>query len=230
MSKVKSVKGMRGFVKLAKEIAITATNGNHNNELIGNLSVPLQDIPTHLNANSRWYSLDKRNNKKQRGQIRLKLNFGSEHNAQVGFQEHRHLLRMLLLNELSSEDSSWDTEKWTGPAKVTLAQHAVHRGLTPERVALARWIEFGSALAVSSQAPAMSSFKVFLGLATELRELENWSFTEQELQLFWEATRKILHSGLNALRKIRRLTATNQEKTIAQIHDVIKWVVCFLLF
>ena len=50
MSKVKSVKGVRGLVKLAKEIAITATNGNHDNEFIGSSRIPLKvytDTHTH---------------------------------------------------------------------------------------------------------------------------------------------------------------------------------------
>lgn len=42
MSKVKNIKGVRGLVKLAKEIAITATAGNHDNEFIGCTRIPLK--------------------------------------------------------------------------------------------------------------------------------------------------------------------------------------------
>lgn len=42
MSKVKDVKGVRGLVKLAKEIAVTATTGSHDNEFIGKCQIPLK--------------------------------------------------------------------------------------------------------------------------------------------------------------------------------------------
>jgi len=44
MSKVKDIKGVRGLVKLAKEIAVTATTGSHNNEFIGRCRIPLKVI------------------------------------------------------------------------------------------------------------------------------------------------------------------------------------------
>lgn len=42
MSKVRDVKGVRGLVKLAKEIAVTATTGSHDNEFIGRCQIPLK--------------------------------------------------------------------------------------------------------------------------------------------------------------------------------------------
>lgn len=42
MSKVRDVKGVRGLVKLAKEIAVTATTGSHDNEFIGRCKIPLK--------------------------------------------------------------------------------------------------------------------------------------------------------------------------------------------
>ena len=42
MSKVRDVKGVRGLVKLAKEIAVTATTGSHDNEFIGRCRIPLK--------------------------------------------------------------------------------------------------------------------------------------------------------------------------------------------
>lgn len=44
MNKVKDVKGVRGLMKLAKEIAVTATTGNHDNEFIGRTRIPLKVI------------------------------------------------------------------------------------------------------------------------------------------------------------------------------------------
>lgn len=42
MSKFLDFKGVRGFRKLMKEIAVTASTGKHDNELIGRCSIPLR--------------------------------------------------------------------------------------------------------------------------------------------------------------------------------------------
>lgn len=42
MSKILDIKGVRGFRKLMKEIAVTASTGKHDNELIGRCSIPLK--------------------------------------------------------------------------------------------------------------------------------------------------------------------------------------------
>lgn len=41
MTKVFDVKGVKGFKKLMKEIAVTASTGKHDNELIGRSNIPL---------------------------------------------------------------------------------------------------------------------------------------------------------------------------------------------
>lgn len=42
MSKILDIKGVRGFRKLMKEIALTASTGKHDNELIGRCSITLR--------------------------------------------------------------------------------------------------------------------------------------------------------------------------------------------
>lgn len=42
MSKILDIKGVRGFRKLMKEIALTASTGKHDNELIGRCSISLR--------------------------------------------------------------------------------------------------------------------------------------------------------------------------------------------
>lgn len=41
MTKFFDVKGVKGFRKLMKEIAVTASTGKHDNELIGRCKIPL---------------------------------------------------------------------------------------------------------------------------------------------------------------------------------------------
>lgn len=44
VTKVGEIKGLKGFHRFMKEIAVTATNGKHDNEIIGNAIIPLKVI------------------------------------------------------------------------------------------------------------------------------------------------------------------------------------------
>ncbi|KAI4490005.1 hypothetical protein M0804_004187 [Polistes exclamans] len=201
ISKVKDIKGVRGLVKLAKEIAVTATTGSHDNEFIGRCRIPLKDIPT--TGHTMWYVLEKKNKTKRRGVVKLKLAFSTEHNAQVAAQEHRHLLRVLLLYELETEKVEkycW-CGRWSGPAEALILQHSAQRGLLDRNIDLAQWIEYAR---IHQEHPL--NFMVFNKIIVDLlRPIDNGLFSTDETKLFWDATRKILYSCLNSIRKIRRL-------------------------
>ncbi|XP_044586415.1 protein unc-13 homolog 4B isoform X2 [Cotesia glomerata] len=203
MSKVKDVKGVRGLVKLAKEIAVTATTGSHDNEFIGRCKIPLKDIP--VTGHTTWYSLEKKNKSKRRGVVKLRLAFSAEHNTQVAAQEHRHLVRILLLHELETEKVEkycW-CGRWSAPAEALILQHSAQRGLLARNVFLSQWVEYSR---IHQQHPL--HFAVFNKVAVELlRPLENGLFSKDEEKLFWDATKKIVYSCLNSIRKIRRLSA-----------------------
>lgn len=49
ITKVFDVKGVKGFKKLMKEIAVTASTGKHDNELIGRCNIPLAVSTKKLN-------------------------------------------------------------------------------------------------------------------------------------------------------------------------------------
>lgn len=55
-----------------------------------------QSVPS--SGHVKWYSLEKKS--RNRGAVKLKLAFSSEKNSQVAAQEHRHLLRFILLQEM----------------------------------------------------------------------------------------------------------------------------------
>ncbi|XP_026666615.1 protein unc-13 homolog 4B isoform X1 [Ceratina calcarata] len=216
MNKVKDVKGVRGLVKLAKEIAVTATTGSHDNEFIGRCRIPLKDIPT--TGHTMWYSLEKKNKSKRRGVVKLRLAFSAEHNAQVAAQEHRHLIRVLLLYEIETEKIEkycW-CGRWSAPAEVLLLQHSAQRGLLARDVTLAQWIEYAR---IHQEHPL--NFIVFNKLATDLlRPMENSLFSMDETRLFYDATKKLLYSCLNSIRKIRRLT-TGDKNTMTQLSAIL---------
>ncbi|KAF7995549.1 hypothetical protein HCN44_006656 [Aphidius gifuensis] len=216
MSKVKDIKGVRGFVKLAKEIAVTATSGSHDNEFIGRCRISLKDIP--VTGHTTWYSLEKKNKTKRRGVVKLKLIFSAEHNTQVAAQEHRHLIRILLLHEIDInkiEKYCW-SGCWSSPAEVLIQQHIVQRGLLLRNVSLAQWIEYSK---IHQQHPL--NYSIFNKLAIELlRPLENGLFSNDEIKLFWDSTKKIIYSCLNSIRKIRRLTGGDRN-AVSQVGSIL---------
>ncbi|XP_017765813.1 PREDICTED: protein unc-13 homolog D isoform X3 [Eufriesea mexicana] len=216
MSKVKDVKGVRGLVKLAKEIAVTATTGSHDNEFIGRCRIPLKDIPT--TGHTMWYGLEKKNKTKRRGVVKLRLAFSAEHNAQVASQEYRHLIRVLLLYEIETgkiEKYCW-SGRWSAPAEVLLLQHSAQRGLLNRNIVLAQWIEYAR---IHQEHPL--NFTVFNKLIVDLlKPMEGGLFSVDENRLFWDATKKLLYSCLNSIRKIRRLNVADKN-TSAQLSAIL---------
>lgn len=166
-----------------------------------------------------WYALDKKNKSKRRGVVKLRLAFSAEHNAQVAAQEHRHLLRVLLLHEIEMEKIEkycW-CGRWSGPAEALILQHSAQRGLLARNLALAQWIEYAR---IHEEHPL--SFTIFNELIINLlRPMDSGLFSVDETKLFWKATKKIVFSCLNTIRKIRKLILGNQN-TIIQLTSILR--------
>jgi hypothetical protein len=64
------------------------------------LNVLLQNIPA--SGQTLWCTLEKKGKAKKQGDVKIRLSFSSEKNSQVASQEHRHLLRLMLLHELEN--------------------------------------------------------------------------------------------------------------------------------
>lgn len=150
--------------------------------------------------------------------MRLRLAFSAEHNTRVAAQEHRHLLRILLLHELETEKTEkycW-CGRWSAAAEALVLQHRAQKGLLARNVSLSQWVEYSR---IHQKHPL--HFAVFNKLAMELlRPLESGLFSKDEVILFWDATRKLLHSCFNSIRKIRRL-ADGDKNSMAQMAAVL---------
>lgn len=59
MTKIFEVKGVKGLRKLMKEIAITASTGKHDNELIGTSNIPLK-VRSKTTSRSSKYTKNKK--------------------------------------------------------------------------------------------------------------------------------------------------------------------------
>uniref|UniRef100_A0A182QWZ4 Munc13-4 n=1 Tax=Anopheles farauti TaxID=69004 RepID=A0A182QWZ4_9DIPT len=222
MNKLFEVKGVRGLRKLMKEIAQTASSGKHDNELIGRTSIPLKSIPA--SGMLMWYNLDKKNKLRRQGTIRIRLNFSSEKNSQVAAQEHRHLLRILLLHELESSKVApyWWSGKFTIQGEAVLTQHCAQSGLSSTTEAFIQWSVFA---AIHQDHPL--SFVLFDTLLEKLvRPIQTHSVSDEELKSFWEATKKLLPSCFSTIRKLRKKNTSDKMllKTLNGVLNIISKV------
>lgn len=220
MSKVREVKGTKGFRKLLKEIAHTATNGKHDNEFIGSAKVPLRSIPA--SGLMMWYNLDKKGKTRSQGTIKLRLNFGSEKNDQVAAQEHRHILKILLYHELESSQVAhyWWSGKFNQMAETIITQHAAQSGLNEVDTAFAQWSVFTE---VHQQHPlSFELFENIVDLLIEPVQRKN-AKCDEALSHFWEATKRLLPSCFGIIRKLRKKLAgdSNAIKHLTRALNII---------
>lgn len=216
MTKFSEVKGVKGLRKLMKEIAVTASTGKHDNELIGSATVQLKCVPA--SGQTIWVHLEKKGKVKRQGLIKLKLAFGSEKNSQVAAQEHRHLLRIFLLHEM--ETSQIENGEWCGKfsesAETILRQHLAQSSLGPTDEALAQWVEYSNVHVTHTL-----DFALFADILQKLMHpMTNGLLSEEETKMFWDATKKLLPTCYNNIKKIRKLTP-GDKKTITHLTSVL---------
>ncbi|XP_068633803.1 protein unc-13 homolog 4B isoform X1 [Battus philenor] len=217
MTKIFEVKGVKGLRKLMKEIAITASTGKHDNELIGTSNIPLKSIPA--GGMTMWFNLSKKSKLRRQGVVKLRLNFSSEKNSQVAAQEHRHLLRILLLHELETSKVApyWWCGNFSAPAEAILTQHAAQSGLCQTDNWLAQWAVF---CAVTTDHPL--SFALFNQLLEKItKPLQSGLVNEEDVKLFWDGAKKLLPTCYGHIRKLRKKTAG--DKTVMKtLREVLK--------
>ncbi|KAJ8944670.1 hypothetical protein NQ318_015878 [Aromia moschata] len=217
LGKIFEVKGVKGMRKLVKEIAVTATTGQHENELIGRAKIPLNTIPA--SGMTMWYSLDKKNKVNRQGVLKVRISYSSEKNNQVAEQEHRHVLRIILLHELEMSKVApyWWCGTFSPQGEQLLTQHIAQSGLNPTEVALCQWSVFAGI-----HQNHQLSFTLFSNLLDKLiKPLQSNSVSEEDLKLFWEATKKLLPSCFSIIRKIRK-KSTSEKATMKQVTEVLK--------
>lgn len=220
MNKFFEVKGAKGFRKLMKEIAVTASAGKHDNEFVGCAKVPLKTIPTA--GLMMWYNLDKKGKTRTQGTIKVRLNFSSEKNDQVASQEHRHLLKILLYHELETSKVAhhWWAGKFSSMAETIITQHQAQSGLTEIDVAFAQWAVYTE---VHQNHPL--SFELFEKVLDVLiRPIQSKSVKHtEELSIFWESAKRLLPSCFGIVRKLRKKLAgdSGAQKNLAKALNII---------
>ncbi|KAJ8716635.1 hypothetical protein PYW07_003262 [Mythimna separata] len=219
MTKIFEVKGVKGLRKLMKEIAITASTGKHDNELIGTSNIPLKSIPA--GGMTMWFSLSKKSKLRRQGVVKVRLNFSSEKNSQVAAQEHRHLLRIILLHELENSKVApyWWCGNFSAAAEAILTQHAAQSGLSANDNTLAQWAVY---CAITTDHPL--SFALFNTLLDKItKPLQSGLVNEEDVKLFWDGARKLLPTCYSHIRKLRKKTAGDKAvmKTLREVLKVL---------
>lgn len=137
--------------------------------------------------------------------INLRLSFSADKISKVSINEHKHLLRILLLNELESSKVApyWWSGKYSVQGEAVIGQHATQSGLTAINCALAQWSAY-----TLIHANHHLAFKLFEGLLEKLHPyVRSINISEDELKTFWEGARKLLPSCFSVVRNIRKKTA-----------------------
>lgn len=165
-----------------------------------------------------WFNLDKKNKPKHQGLIKLRLSFSAEKNCKVAVNEHKHLLRLLLLHELESSRVApyWWSGKFSDQGEAVIAQHAAQSGISANTRAIAQW----SAYTTIHSNHALS-FKLFEALLEKLIRFINLSETHlEDKKQFWEGVKKLLPSCFSVIRNIRKKTSTDKN-CIKMLNEVL---------
>lgn len=98
-----------------------------------------------------------------------------------------------------------------------LTQHIAQSGLSPTEVALCQYCVFSGIHQNHSL-----NFTLFSNLLDKLiRPLQSNSISEEDVKLFWDATKKLLPSCFSVIRKIRK-KSTNEKTMMKQVTEVLK--------
>lgn len=165
-----------------------------------------------------WYNLTKKNKAKRQGLIKVKLNFSGEKNNQVALQEHRHLLRVLLLHELEHSQVApfWWSGKFSAQGEAVLIQHSAQSGLSSNDIIFGKYSVY---CAIHTKHEL--SFSLFDSLLDKiLRPIQTQTITNDEVKVFWDATKALLPSCFKIIRTYRRKTS-NDKTLLNTLTDVL---------
>lgn len=155
-----------------------------------------------------WFSLDKKNKPKHQGLIKLRLSFSAEKNGKVAFQEHQHLLRILLLHELETSKVApyWWSGKFSDQGEAVIVQHAAQSGLNVNARSLSQWAAY-----TTIHANHALSFKLFESLLERLSRFMNMpEINVEDKKLFWDGVKKLLPSCFSVIKNIRKKTSSDK--------------------
>ncbi|XP_037732487.1 protein unc-13 homolog 4B isoform X1 [Drosophila subpulchrella] len=220
VNKILEVKGVKGLSKLMKEIAVTASSGKHDNELIGRAAITLKSIP--VSGLTVWYNLEKGSKGRSRGSLLVNLALSAEKNKSVAVQEHKNLLKLLLMYELETSQVAnyWWSGKFSPNAELIRSQHAAQSGLTPFDCALSQWHAYS--IIHETHKLNFTLFNSILDIVVPvITYMQNDS---EDVKTFWDGVRRLLPSCFAVLRKLRSKNTSDKNivRALNEVLDILK--------
>lgn len=149
------------------------------------------------------------------------MSFSAEKNSKVALQEHRHLLRILLMHELETSKVAkfWWSGKFNIQAESILTQHSAQSGMSPFNCSMAKWSVFTN---IHQEHPLAYSLFIEL-LEKVVPTIQTLQDNDEVKKLFWDGCKQLLPSCFSTIRKIRNKAATDKNlvKTLAEVIHII---------
>ncbi|XP_054282046.1 protein unc-13 homolog 4B-like [Macrosteles quadrilineatus] len=218
LTTVKDIKGVSGFRKFIDEFNTAALSNGDTVEYIGKSVINLRDIP--VTGQTLWVDLEAKGKTNSQGMLKLKTVLRTDKSPQVAAKEYKHLLEVFALHEVESlqEDEEWSGQLSAAPSSF-LRQHMVQNSMTVKDVALSKWIAY----AAISRVHPVSRAALDNVLQKLVEPISNGLLTEEEIESFWNATKKILPICLKTIRSFWPSTDLEESK-----YDLLKNTLRFL--
>lgn len=149
------------------------------------------------------------------------MSFSAEKNSKVALQEHRHLLRILLMHELETSKVAkfWWSGKFNVQAESIITQHSAQSGMTSFSCSIAKW----SVYTIIHQEHPLA-YSLFIDLLEKVvPTIQTLQDNDEVKKLFWDGCKHLLPSCFSTIKKIRNKAATdkNSVKTLAEVITII---------
>nr|XP_045586368.1 BAI1-associated protein 3-like [Procambarus clarkii] len=226
VSKLNEVKGVKGLGRFFKQIAQSARAGGGQDDFLGCVNVPLQDIPS--TGVDKWYPLEGRSHRSNiQGQINLKMWLStredrgtSEEEVTAEVRQHDQIITTFLLHELTKfkdDTVSWDGELSTAAENI-LHQHAIQGDLTQLQQAMCRW------MAVSRTHTTRSlDHRILHRLLLALHDLwDTETLSKEEEEMLGESYSQFVDHSMTEVRRHRELFPTPSKTHAIRLEALLK--------
>ncbi|XP_069958195.1 BAI1-associated protein 3 isoform X2 [Cherax quadricarinatus] len=226
VSKLNEVKGVKGLGRFFKQIAQSARAGGGQDDFLGCVNIPLQDMPS--TGVDRWYPLEGRSHRSNiQGQINLKMWLStredrgtSEDEVWAEVRQHDQIITTFLLHELTKfkdDTVSWDGEL-SPAAESILHQHAIQGDLTQLQQAMCRWMA-----ASRTHASRTLDHRILHKLLLALHELwDTETLSKEEEEMLGESYSGFVEHSLTEVRRHRELFPTPSKTHAIRLEALLK--------
>jgi len=151
----------------------------------------------------------------------VNVTLSAEKNKNVAGQEHKHLLKLLLMHELdvSQVTNYWWNGNFSTMAEAIRRQHAVQSGISAFECALCQWHAY-STVHETHKLNFVLFNSILDILVPTISCLQNDS---EDVKMFWDGAKRILPSCFSVLRKLRSKSIGDNKilKALSEVLDIL---------